>query len=97
LAPGDEVQLIIRPEAVQVVAGDPKTDPTLLHATVVSRTFLGEKIEYLVRCEGEMLQIVRYNAGSPALIPVGSTVCVRLAAEVVTVLAGGQPSVGSGQ
>jgi TOBE domain len=57
-----------------------------LHATIVSRTFLGEKIEYLARCEGEMLQIVRYNAGPGDLIPDGAAISLRFAADAVTVL-----------
>jgi iron(III) transport system ATP-binding protein len=84
LAAGDPVRLIIRPEAVEVVRE--KTGPDLLPATIVSRTFLGEKIEYLVRCEGEMLQIVRYNEGPGALIPEGATVFLRFAADALTVL-----------
>jgi ABC-type Fe3+/spermidine/putrescine transport system ATPase subunit len=83
LKPGDPVQLIVRPEAVEIVRGDASP----LRATIVSRTFLGEKIEYQVRCEGEMLQIVRYNAGPSDLIPDGATVSLRLAADAVTVLA----------
>jgi len=84
LAPGDPVQLIVRPEAVEIVGE--KTGPELLPATIVSRTFLGEKTEYLARCEGEVLQIVRYNAGPGALIPEGATVYLRFAADAVTVL-----------
>jgi iron(III) transport system ATP-binding protein len=78
LAPGDPVQLIVRPEAVEIVLSQ-KTAPDLLHATIVSRMFLGEKTEYLVRCEDEVLQIVRYNAGPGALIPEGATVYLRFA------------------
>jgi ABC-type Fe3+/spermidine/putrescine transport system ATPase subunit len=82
LAPGDAVQLIVRPEAVEIVRGD--TGP--LHATIVSRTFLGEKIEYVVRCEGEMLQVVRYNAGPGDLVPEGEAVSLRFAPDAVTIL-----------
>jgi ABC-type Fe3+/spermidine/putrescine transport system ATPase subunit len=64
---------IVRPEAIEIVRGD--TGP--LRGTVVSRTFLGEKIEYQVRCEGEMLQVVRYNAGAGDLIPEGAAVSLR--------------------
>jgi ABC-type Fe3+/spermidine/putrescine transport system ATPase subunit len=85
LAPGDTVRLIVRPEAIDVVR-DEKTGPELLPATIVSRTFLGEKIEYSVRCEGETLQIVRYNEGPDALIAEGATVLLRFAADAVTVL-----------
>ncbi len=87
LAPGDAVQLIVRPEAVKVVrVADQEPSPDLLHATVVSRTFLGEKVEYLVQCEGEVLQVVRYNAGPEALIPEGASVFLCFAADAVTVL-----------
>src|SRR5437879_539808 len=87
LALGDPVQIIVRPEAIEIVrGGDEKTHSGLLHATIVSRTFLGEKIEYSVRCAQEMLQIVRYNEGPGALIPEGATVLLRFAADAVTVL-----------
>jgi iron(III) transport system ATP-binding protein len=87
LAPGDPVQIIVRPEAVEVMSGrDEKTGPDPLPAVIVSRTFLGEKIEYSVRCADEMLQIVRYNEGPGALIAVGATVFLRFAADALTVL-----------
>jgi iron(III) transport system ATP-binding protein len=87
LAPGDRVRLIVRPEAIEVVrGGDEKTHSDLLPATIVSRTFLGEKIEYSVRCTDEMLQIVRYNEGPGALIAEGAPVVLRFAADAVTVL-----------
>jgi ABC-type Fe3+/spermidine/putrescine transport system ATPase subunit len=96
LAPGDPVQIIVRPEAIELVRGaDEKTLSGLLHATIVSRTFLGEKIEYRVRCGDEMLQVVRYNAGPGALVPEGETVFLRLPADTITVLAQG-PMEGSG-
>ena len=61
LSPGKSVVLVARPESIAIVKdGDA---PGLLRATVVSRTFLGEKIEYLVDCGGKTLQVVRYNAG----------------------------------
>jgi ABC-type Fe3+/spermidine/putrescine transport system ATPase subunit len=76
------VQLIVRPEAVEIF----RSDAGPLGATIVSRTFLGEKIEYVVRCEGEMLQVVRYNAGSGDLIPEGEAVSLRFAPDAVTIL-----------
>ena len=90
LALGDPVQLIVRPEAVEILRGD--AGP--LRATIVSRTFLGEKIEYVVRCEGKTLQIVRYNAGPGDLIADGAAVSLRFAADAVTILAetGGEGS-----
>ncbi|HWZ71847.1 MAG TPA: ABC transporter ATP-binding protein [Casimicrobiaceae bacterium] len=87
LAPGDPIQIIVRPEAIEIVrGGDEKTQSGLLPAAIVSRTFLGEKIEYLARCADEMLQIVRYNEGPGALIPEGAAVFLRFAVDAVTVL-----------
>ena len=82
LARGDAVQMIVRPEAVEIARGD--AGP--LRATIVSRMFLGEKTEYRVRCEGEMLQIVRYNAGAGDLIADGTAVSLRFAGDAVTLL-----------
>jgi iron(III) transport system ATP-binding protein len=82
LAPGDAVQIILRPEAVEVV----RDDAGPLRATIVSRSFLGEKIEYWVRCAGETLQVVRYNAGPGEIIPDGATISLRCAEDALTVL-----------
>ena len=56
-------------------------------ATVTARTFLGEKIEYLVECAGETLQVARQSAGpgSAALAP-GRRVGLRLQSDGVAVL-----------
>jgi ABC-type Fe3+/spermidine/putrescine transport system ATPase subunit len=85
LAPGDAVQFMVRPEAL-AIARDGEAGP--LRATVVSRTFLGEKIEYVVRCAGETLQSVCYNAGPGEVIPEGAEVCLRIAEDAVNVLPG---------
>ena len=84
LAPGNPVVLVVRPEAIAIVAGGGA--PGSLQATVISRTFLGEKIEYLLRCSSETLQVVRYDAGPGEVIAEGATVGVRFAADAVTVL-----------
>ena len=89
LAPGDTVQIIVRPEAVEVV----RDDAGPLRATIVSRSFLGEKIEYWVRCAGETLQVVRYNAGPGEVIPDGATISLRCAEDAMTVLP--EPSIES--
>ena len=84
LAPGDPVVLVVRPEAIAIAAGTGAAGS--LQATVVARTFLGEKIEYLLRCAGETLQVVRYDAGPGDVIAEGTTVEMRFAANAVTVL-----------
>jgi ABC-type Fe3+/spermidine/putrescine transport system ATPase subunit len=81
---GDPVQLIVRPEALAIARNG--TAP--LRATVISRTFLGEKIEYVVRCAGATLQTVRYSAGPGDVLPEGSEVSVRIAEGAVSVLPG---------
>jgi iron(III) transport system ATP-binding protein len=81
---GDAVELMLRPEAIELVRGERETPP--LQATVLSRTFLGEKTEYLLQCGGQTLQAVRYNAGPRDVIPDGATVSLRLAEDAVTVL-----------
>jgi iron(III) transport system ATP-binding protein len=83
LAVGDAVQLVARPEAFIV---GPAGTPGALTGTVQARTFLGEKIEYLIDCAGETLQVVRYNARPGELIPEGTVVPLSLAADAVTVL-----------
>ena len=83
LAPGMQVQLMLRPEAIAMVA-DGGVGP--LRATVASNMFLGEKIEYLLQCEGETLQVVRHNAGPGELIPEGATVSLRFDEAALMVL-----------
>jgi ABC-type Fe3+/spermidine/putrescine transport system ATPase subunit len=82
VAPGAAVKLVMRPEVLELVevgAGD-------FSADVISRTFLGEKTEYLLRCGDVELQCVRHNAGPVGAIQEGSPVGVRVAASAVTVL-----------
>jgi hypothetical protein len=57
-----------------------------LRGTIVSRSFLGEKIEYSVRCADETLQVVRYNAGPGEITPDGATVFLRFPEDAITVL-----------
>jgi ABC-type Fe3+/spermidine/putrescine transport system ATPase subunit len=86
LAPGEVVQVVLRPEAIELVRNHGAAGPPL--ATVVSRTFLGEKIEYRVRCGDETLQVVRHNAGPGVDIEDGTTVALRFAENPVAVLPG---------
>jgi iron(III) transport system ATP-binding protein len=81
---GDPVELMLRPESIELVRDGGASTP--LQATVVSRTFLGEKTEYLLQCGGQTLQAVRYNAGPLDVIPDGATVWLRLAEDALTVL-----------
>ena len=84
LAAGEAVTLVLRPETIEVVIGDAGSAP--IRAKVVSRMFLGEKIEYVVLCGDETLQMVRYNAGPGEVIAEGAMIALRLAEHTVTVL-----------
>jgi ABC-type Fe3+/spermidine/putrescine transport system ATPase subunit len=87
LAVGDAVRLVVRPEAIGVGANAMPGGATA-PATVRSRMFLGEKIEYLLQCAGETLQAVRHNAGPGDGFSDGATVSLAFAEDVVTVLPG---------
>jgi iron(III) transport system ATP-binding protein len=87
LALGDAVQLIVRPEAI-AIGGAAGAATGALPATVEAQTFLGEKIEYVVRCAGMALQVVRYNTGSGAILPEGAAISLHLVEDAVTVLPG---------
>jgi ABC-type Fe3+/spermidine/putrescine transport system ATPase subunit len=84
LSSGANVRLVVRPESISIAPLAPGS--AALTATVASRAFLGEKIEYLVRCADETLQVVRYDAGPGDVMAEGSTVAVRFAEGAVTVL-----------
>ncbi len=84
LAQGTAVRLVARPEAIAIAPAVAGAAAPL--ATVKSRTFLGEKIEYLLRCGGETLQVVRYDAGPGDIMAEGATVTLRFAPGAVTVL-----------
>jgi iron(III) transport system ATP-binding protein len=84
LAAGDSVSLLLRPEAI-ALDGNAEAGP--MKGSVVSHAFLGEKIEYLVRCGDATLQVVRYNAGSDEIIADGTAVSLRTAADAATLLA----------
>lgn len=83
IAVGAAVQLMVRPEAVAIVAADAAD---ALPATVAGCTFLGEKTEYELAVGGTTLQALRYNADPAAALSVGAAVGVRLSRDALTVL-----------
>ncbi|CAG1006530.1 sulfate transport system ATP-binding protein [Burkholderiales bacterium] len=84
VAVGDAVRLVLRPEAIGIApaGGGP------VAASVVSHAFLGEKIEYDLRCGDVPLHAVRYNAGPGIVMPDGATVALSLAEDALAVLPG---------
>ena len=83
LKTGESVQVALRPEAVEMTR--PRNGDAI-HATVQSSTFLGDKIEYVVDCDGHALQIARYNAGPALPLPNGTAVTLAFADDAAVVL-----------
>jgi ABC-type Fe3+/spermidine/putrescine transport system ATPase subunit len=79
---GDAVQLVLRPEAIGIA----RDGEGSLRAKVVSRTFLGEKVEYVFDCAGTPLASVRYNAGPKDVVPEGAEVSLSVAVDGLGVL-----------
>jgi len=84
IAAGDAVRLVVRPEAIAIAAAG--VDARALRATVTTRTFLGEKIEYVVACGGEALQVTRQSAGRGAAFSPGTPVALTIEADAATIL-----------
>ena len=80
---GGRVSLVLRPEAIELQRG---TAPDAGPARVLSRTFLGEKIEYELECMGQRLQSVHYNAGSSDLFGEDESVALRCTDDTVIAL-----------
>jgi iron(III) transport system ATP-binding protein len=79
LAPGAAVKPVLRPEALELVdAPGP--------ASIVSRMFLGDSVEYVVRLAGETLYINGSSASASPALAEGRSVALRVAAREVTVL-----------
>ena len=86
LAVGDAVSLVLRPESIAIERDDV---PGRLRASVGSHMFLGEKIEYMLRCGDALLQVVRYDAGPGEFLADGSAVFLRVSGNAVSVLTEG--------
>ena len=93
LRAGDPVNVVLRPESIglEAIAGDAGT-AGLPPATITARTFLGEKLEYLVECGGQTLQVAQHSAGPNAPpLRVGEQVQLSLPEGDVAVLGVASP------
>lgn len=79
---GQEVSLVLRPESIQLV---PSTTTTL-RGKVLSRTFLGEKAEYLVDCQGTILQVLNIDRGPNLTFKEGTEVGLQFVEDTIAVL-----------
>jgi iron(III) transport system ATP-binding protein len=70
----------VRPEAIAIAAGEG------LSGKVLSRTYLGEKMEYEVEVARQTLQVVRFNPPPSERFGPGDSVSVRLPHDGVQLL-----------
>ncbi len=75
--PGTAAQVVIRPEAILMGPADAEGAAP---GRVVARTYLGEKIEYMVSVGADMLQVVRTGAAEAERFEPGADVGIRLPA-----------------
>jgi iron(III) transport system ATP-binding protein len=80
-APGARLRVVIRPEAIPLGPSDGGVS-----AEVVSRVYLGDKVEYIVRLAGQILQIVRSDPPEAENFAPGQDIGIRLPTEGVQLL-----------
>jgi spermidine/putrescine ABC transporter ATP-binding subunit len=88
-ATGQCVFLVLRPEALTLVTdtAKPGENEAIAPGVVKSRTFLGEKVEYVVEVPGALLQAVIYDPARRGVLDVGARVGVSCDASGVRPLA----------
>jgi ABC-type Fe3+/spermidine/putrescine transport system ATPase subunit len=86
--PGASIQVMVRPEAIEL---RPLSAGDSLKGTILSRVFLGEKVEYQVSTGSEVLEVADYRrTHTGGLIP-GDEVSIGFATDRVQLLPGGTP------
>ena len=81
---GGSVTLVLRPESMDIAQADGSA--SAVTGTIVSRTFLGEKLEYILECGGERLQVVTIDRGRGTSPGAGEKVAVRFFEDTIAVL-----------
>ncbi len=79
---GQNVSVVLRPESIQLVP--PTSAP--LRGKVLSRTFLGEKAEYLVECQGTNLQVLNIDRGPNLIFQEGIEVGLSFVEDTIALL-----------
>jgi iron(III) transport system ATP-binding protein len=79
---GRPVDAVIRPEALTLTK-----EGAAPRGRVESRTYYGDKAEYLVRVGTDLVQAVQWNPSSEDAFSEGDQVCVKLPASGVQLLA----------
>lgn len=81
--PGQRVNVFIRPETVELV----KTiDEDSLKASVVERSFLGEKVDYLLELDGHTIYATSYDPLRHGTFSLHQEVGVRFNPDAITIL-----------
>ena len=83
LVPGAAVRLVVRPETIDLAPPEPGDAP---QGVVVSRTFLGEKVEYEIRVGEETLQVTGYSPLQRGVLAPGQPIALRIHGESVRLL-----------
>jgi len=88
LAPGAGVKVVLRPEAIEL---QPLSAGDSLQGTILSRVFLGEKVEYQVRMGTAVLQVADYQWTHAGGLSPGDQVDLDFAADRLQILPGESP------
>jgi len=83
LRPGQKVHVFIRPETIELTKS---TEAESLKATITERTFLGEKVDYLLEFDDHPLNATSYDPLRHGTFSPREQVGVRFNAEAITVL-----------
>jgi iron(III) transport system ATP-binding protein len=86
ITPGLSLRLVVRPEVIDLSPAGTRSGG--IPGTIVSRTFLGEKTEYVVRVGEELLQVTRYDPAMAGLFSPGDRVSLHLPTAGVPLLPG---------
>ena len=89
IAPGLSLRLVVRPEVIDLSPAGIRSGG--IPGTIVTRTFLGEKTEYVVRVGEELLQVTRFDPTVAGLFSPGDRVSLHLPATGVPLLPGSSP------
>ena len=82
VAPGKPVDAVVRPEALILTQ-----DGAGPRGQVESRTYYGDKAEYLVRVGDVLIQAVQWNPTAQEAFSEGQEVCIKLPVSSVQLLA----------
>ncbi len=88
-ATGQRLSLLLRPESLTLVPESAKAaeGEVVVPGVVRARTFLGEKVEYVVEAGGALLQAVTYDPTRRGVVEIGARVGVMCDAAAVRLLA----------